>query len=78
VTLPKGSISLGYAEGEASIIINRLQATAYSLRVAALHFSFQPRLKQSVDMTSDVKSRQQLFLGLQDVFVYGHRKSRSQ
>jgi len=31
---PSASIPLGYAEGEASIIINALQLTAFSLRVA--------------------------------------------
>ena len=32
VVFPKGSIPSWYAEGEASIIINRLQATGNSLR----------------------------------------------
>ena len=32
VAFPNASIPLWYAEGEASIIINRLQATAYSVR----------------------------------------------
>jgi hypothetical protein len=32
---PAPAVPLGYAEGEASIIINRVQATAYSLRFAA-------------------------------------------
>jgi hypothetical protein len=37
------------------------------------------RLRPSVDMTSDVKSGQQLFLGLHEVFLsFVHRKSRSQ
>jgi hypothetical protein len=31
---PSASIPLGYAEGEASIIITRVQATAYSVRCA--------------------------------------------
>ena len=45
-----------------------LQATAYSLRFAALHCGFQPRLRPGVDMTSDVKSREQLFLRLPPFF----------
>jgi hypothetical protein len=57
----------------------RLQATAYSLRFATLHFSFQPRLKRSVDMTSDVKGWEPLFLRLHSVFSpFIYRKSRSQ
>ena len=37
-----------------------------------------PALSCYVDMTSDVKGRQQLFLGLHDVFSSVHRQSRSQ
>jgi hypothetical protein len=36
-----------------------------------LRFSFPPRLMPSVDMTSDVKSGQQIFLGLHAVFSLG-------
>jgi len=34
-----------------------------------LRFRFPPRLMPSVDMTSDVKSREPLFLGLHAVFI---------
>ena len=36
------------------------------------------RLKRSVDMTSDVKDREQLFLHRPPVFSFVYRKSRSQ
>ena len=45
---PSASIPWWYAEEEASIIINRVQATAYSLRFAVLRFGFQPRLTRGV------------------------------
>ena len=38
----------------------------------------QRRLKPSVDMTSDVKDREQLFLHRPPVFSFVYRKSRSQ
>jgi len=39
----------------------------------------RPQLKAGVAMTSEVKSGQQLFLGLHDVFLtFVHQKSRSQ
>ena len=69
--VPSASIPLGYAEGEASIIIKGMQATAYSLRLAVLGSGFPPRLKPSVDMTSDVKSREQLFYVCLMFFLLG-------
>jgi|SoiMetStandDraft_2_1073263.scaffolds.fasta_scaffold297211_2 hypothetical protein len=44
-----------------------------------LRSRFQPRLTPSVAMTSNVKSREQLFLGLHAVYLaFVHRKSQSQ
>src|SRR5262249_20560895 len=45
---PRSAYHWGMRRGEASIIINRVQATAYSLRFAPLHFGFQPRLTRGV------------------------------
>jgi hypothetical protein len=46
-----------------------LQPTAYSPARSSLRF--QRRLSFGVAMTSNVKSREQLFLGLHDFFVLG-------
>src|SRR6266545_2110855 len=48
---------------------NALQLTAYSLRFAARRSGFRQLLKAGVAMTSNVKSGQQLFLGLHAVFL---------
>jgi hypothetical protein len=44
----------------------------------ALRSRFRQQLKAGVDMTSDVKGCQPIFLGLHDVFPLVHRKRRSQ
>jgi hypothetical protein len=44
------------------------QSTAADALQRSLRARFQVRLMPSVDMTSDVKSRQRLFLGLHDIF----------
>jgi hypothetical protein len=54
-----------------------LQATLNSLR-SFLASAIQRRLKPSVDMTSDVKSREQLFTSASCFFSLVYRKSRSQ
>ena len=48
-----------------------MQATAYSLRLATLGSGFPPRLMPGVDMTSDVKSREQLFYVCLMFFLLG-------
>jgi hypothetical protein len=53
--------------------------TWYNAFKTTLRSDVMQRLRPSVDMTSDVKRGQQLFLGLHEVFLsFVHRKSRSQ
>jgi hypothetical protein len=58
--LPSASIPRWYAEEGASISINRLQGDGKQ-RPLVPRSRCLPRLKRSVDMTSDVKGWEQLF-----------------
>jgi len=64
-------MALGIALANITMANNRLQATANSVRSS-------PRLKRSVDMTSDVKGKEQLFQVFMAFFPAVHRKRRSQ
>ena len=58
--------------------LNKYQPAAADALQRPLRSRFQARLSRSVDMTSDVKDREQLFLHRPPVFSFVYRKSRSQ
>jgi hypothetical protein len=55
-----------------------VEPTASSFGFATLRLRFLGRLTASVAMTSNVKSWQQIFLGVHDVLSSVHRTCRSQ
>jgi hypothetical protein len=77
VTFPTPSRPPRSAEEGASMSINRVQATAYSVR-SCRRSRFQRRLTRGVDMTSHVKNWLAVVVHLLYPLDLGHRKRRSQ
>jgi len=77
VAVPHASIPPGDAEGGG---LNKYQGLAGDRQQRPLlrRSGFQARLRPSVDMTSDVKSREQLFFRLHPIFSFLQWKRRSQ